>query len=71
MKIRIALIAAAAATLFADGGLAQTSLNDVVIHGPMADRIREKNELSVVVAEKIAKHCRRLDRSLRRVTMTG
>jgi glc operon protein GlcG len=56
VKIRIALMAAAAATLFAGVGLAQT-LNDVVIHGPMADRIREKNELSVVVAEKIAKHC--------------
>jgi uncharacterized protein GlcG (DUF336 family) len=46
----------AAATLYAGIGMAAT-LNDVIIHGPMADRIREKNEISVNWAEKIAKHC--------------
>ncbi len=56
MKLRVGIIAGLAVSSFASVGSA-ASLNDIVIKGPMAERINEKNELSVVVAEKIAKHC--------------
>ena len=56
MKFRIALLAALAASAFAGASQAAT-LGDLVIKGPMADRINEKNELTAAVAEKIVKHC--------------
>ena len=54
---RIFGLLASATTLFSAGPGTAATLDDVVIHGKMAEAIREKNELSVVWAEKIAKHC--------------
>jgi uncharacterized protein GlcG (DUF336 family) len=56
MKLCVGLLAAIAAAGLA-GAVSAATLNDVVIKGPMAEKINEKNELSVAVAEKIAQHC--------------
>jgi uncharacterized protein GlcG (DUF336 family) len=56
MKIRIALMAAIAAVTLAGTGMA-ASLSDVVQKGEWADRIKEKNQLNIATAERIAKHC--------------
>ena len=46
MKLRVGIIAGLAVSTFTSVGSA-ASLNDIVIKGPMAERINEKNELSV------------------------
>ncbi len=56
MKIRIALMAAIAAVTLGGTGMA-ASLSDVVQKGEWADRIKEKNQLNIATAERIAKHC--------------
>src|SRR5688572_22743440 len=56
MKIRIALMAAIAVVALAGTGMA-ASLSDVVQKGEWADRIKEKNQLNIATAERIAKHC--------------
>jgi glc operon protein GlcG len=56
MKIRIALMAAIAAVALA-GTATAASLSDVVQKGEWADRIKEKNQLNIATAERIAKHC--------------
>jgi len=56
MKIRIALMAAIAAVALTGTGMA-ASLSDVVQKGEWADRIKEKNQLNIATAERIAKHC--------------
>ena len=56
MKFGAGLFAAFAITGFA-GAANAASLDEIVIKGPMAERINEKYQLSVVVAEKLAKHC--------------
>ena len=56
MKIRIALMAAIAA-LALTGTCMAASLGDVVQKGEWADRIKEKNQLNIATAERIAKHC--------------
>jgi hypothetical protein len=50
------LLAAGAATMIAGTSMG-ASLSDIVIKGPMAERIHENAEISVSVAEKLAKHC--------------
>jgi uncharacterized protein GlcG (DUF336 family) len=57
MKIRIALMAALAATALSGSAMAAASLKDVVQSGEWADRIKEKNQLNIATAERIAKHC--------------
>lgn len=57
MKIRIALTAAIAAVALSGTAMAAASLNDVVQKGEWADRIKEKNQLNIATAERIAKHC--------------
>jgi uncharacterized protein GlcG (DUF336 family) len=56
MKIRIGLMAAIAAVALA-GTATAASLSDVVQKGEWADRIKEKNQLNIATAERIAKHC--------------
>ena len=56
MKLRTALLVAFAVSALSGVGQAAT-LGDLVIKGPMADRINEHNELTAAVAEKIGKHC--------------
>jgi len=56
MKLRIALMAAIAAVTLGGTGMA-ASLSDVVQKGEWADRIKEKNQLNIATAERIAKHC--------------
>jgi hypothetical protein len=50
------LLAAGAATMIAGTSMG-ASLSDIVIKGPMAERIHENAQISVSVAEKLAKHC--------------
>jgi len=57
MKIRVALMAAMAAIALSGTAMAAASLNDVVQKGEAADRIKEKNQLNIATAERIAKHC--------------
>ena len=57
MKIRMALLAALAATALSGTAMAAASLSDVVQKGEWADRIKEKNQLNIATAERIAKHC--------------
>ena len=57
MKIRIALMAAIAAVALSGTAMAAATLNDVVQKGEWADRIKEKNQLNIATAERIAKHC--------------
>jgi glc operon protein GlcG len=57
MKIRIALTAAIAAIALSGTAMAAATLNDVVQKGEWADRIKEKNQLNIATAERIAKHC--------------
>ncbi len=57
MKIRIALTAAIAAVGLSGTAMAAATLNDVVQKGEWADRIKEKNQLNIATAERIAKHC--------------
>ncbi|MSP95191.1 MAG: heme-binding protein [Alphaproteobacteria bacterium] len=57
MKIRIALLAAIAATALAGSAFAAASLSSVVQTGAMADRIKEKNQINLVTARAIADHC--------------
>src|SRR5256885_7207604 len=56
VKFRMGLLAAGAATMIAGTSMG-ASLSDIVIKGPMAERIHENAEISVSVAEKLAKHC--------------
>jgi uncharacterized protein GlcG (DUF336 family) len=57
MKLRIALMAALAATALSGSAMAAAALKDVVQTGEWADRIKEKNQLNIATAERIAKHC--------------
>ncbi len=57
MKIRIALLAAIAATALTGSAFAAASLSSVVQTGAMADRIKEKNQINLVTARAIADHC--------------
>jgi uncharacterized protein GlcG (DUF336 family) len=56
MKIRIALMAAIAAVAMA-GTSTAASLSDVVQKGQWADRVKEKNQISLATARAIADHC--------------
>ena len=57
MKIRIALLAAIAATAIAGSAMAAASLDQVVQKGAMADRIKEKNQINLATARAIGDHC--------------
>jgi len=56
MKIRIALMAAVAAFALSGTGMA-ASLGDVVQKGAMADRVKEKNQISLATAKALGDHC--------------
>lgn len=57
MKIRIALLAAIAATALTGTAFAAASLNDVVQKGAMAERVKEKNQINFATAKAIGDHC--------------
>ena len=57
MKIRIALTAAIAAVALSGTAMAAASLNDVVQKGPMADRLKEKNQINLATAKALGDHC--------------
>jgi len=57
MKIRIALMAAIAATALAGSALAAASLNDVVQKGAAAAKITEKNQINFATAKALGDHC--------------
>lgn len=57
MKIRIALLAAIAATAIAGSAFAAASLSDVVQKGVNADKIHEKNQINFATAKAIGDHC--------------
>ena len=56
MKIRIAMMAAVAALALSGTGMA-ASLGDVVQKGAMADRVKEKNQISLATAKALGDHC--------------
>jgi len=56
MKIRIALMAAIAATALTGTSMA-ASLSDVVQKGAMAERVKEKNQINLATARAIGDHC--------------
>jgi uncharacterized protein GlcG (DUF336 family) len=56
-KLRMALIAAAAAGALVATGAVAASLDSLVIHGPAAKKIHEKYALSIDAAKKIAGAC--------------
>ena len=56
MKIRIAMMAAVAALALSGTGMA-ASLGDVVQKGAMADRMKEKNQISLATAKALGDHC--------------
>jgi len=57
MKIRIALLAAIAASALAGSALAAASLNDVVQKGAAAAKISEKNQINFATAKALGDHC--------------
>src|SRR5215813_1369658 len=57
MKIRIALLAAIAATALTGSAFAAASLGDVVQKGANADRIHEKNQINFATAKALGDHC--------------
>jgi uncharacterized protein GlcG (DUF336 family) len=57
MKIRIALLAAMAATAIAGSAFAAASLGDVVQKGANADKIHEKNQINFATAKALGDHC--------------
>ena len=57
MKIRIALLAAIAATALAGSAMAAASLNDVVQKGAAAAKISEKNQINFATAKALGDHC--------------
>jgi len=57
MKIRIALLAAIAASALAGSALAAASLNDVVQKGAAAAKITEKNQINFATAKALGDHC--------------
>jgi uncharacterized protein GlcG (DUF336 family) len=56
-KLRMALIAAAAAGALAATGAVAASLDSLVIHGPAAKKIHEKYALSIDAAKRMAAAC--------------
>jgi uncharacterized protein GlcG (DUF336 family) len=57
MRVRIALLAALAASLFAGSAFAAASLSDVVQKGAAADKLKEKNQINLTTAKALGDHC--------------